>query len=156
MADFTPGHISVVNYEEVSGKVDSLFSDVSLEFVIDGGGSAITTGVKGYLVVPFHGTVSHVTVLADQVGSIVIDIWRIAMNQINSDFPPTDANSITNGNEPTIDNDYHFVVGSTGWADGNKMNKYDIVAFNVDSCDTITRVTIEISIARSTTPTRED
>lgn len=156
MAGFVPGHITVNNYTTLESKVDSLFADSSLEFVIDGGGAEITTGVKGYLMMPYNGRVSHVALLADQVGDIKIDIWRIGIEQINIGFPPTDADSITNGKEPEISGDDHWRIGSTGWGQGNYMNVYDILAINVDSCTTIQRVTLVISIAKSVGATRTD
>jgi len=46
-------------------------------FIIDGGASAITTGEKGHLEIPFACTIQQVTMLADQSGSIVVDIWKL-------------------------------------------------------------------------------
>ena len=44
-------------------------------FVIDGGGSAITTGQKGFFLVP-AGLILEVRLLADATGSIVVDLWK--------------------------------------------------------------------------------
>jgi len=52
----------------------------SITFIIDGGGSAITTGIKGALEIPFACTINRVTLLADQVTLIscqIIDRVRI-------------------------------------------------------------------------------
>lgn len=133
-----------------------LLEDASLEFVIDGGGSAIATGEKGFLMLPCHGRVTHYTMLGDQEGSIKVDIWRCPFSLITTLFPPTDDESITNDNEPEISAGLYTAKSSTGWGSGNLMNKYDILAFNVDSCTDITRVTIEISIRKYTTPQRQD
>lgn len=156
MAGFVAGHITVNNYTTLEQEVQSLLDDSSLEFVIDGGGAAIETGVKGYIMVPYNGTISHVALLADQSGDIKIDIWRIGIEQINIGFPPTDADSITNGKEPEISGDDHWRIGSTGWGQGNLLNVYDILAINVDSCTDIQRVTLVISIAKSVGATRLD
>ena len=67
-------------------------------FVLDGGGSAITTGIKGDIEVPFACTISQVTLLADQSGSIVIDIWKAAY----ASFPPVVGGTITASALPTI------------------------------------------------------
>ncbi len=58
----------------------------AIEFIIDGGGSAITTGEKGHLRLPFAGTIISVAVMADQSGSIVVDIWKDTIGN----FPPID------------------------------------------------------------------
>ncbi len=114
-----------------------------LAFVIDGGGSAITTGVKGHLRVPFGCTVERVTLAADQAGSIQIDIWKSTY----AGFPPVDAGSITGGHEPSIatDSKYDDAV-LTGWS--KSLNDGEILAFNVDSATTITRVTVNLQVRK--------
>jgi len=157
MADFVPAHISVSNYNTVVNEVDtlldnvdSLMGDVALEFVIDGGGAAITTGEKGHIMLPFNGTTTLIYLLADQVGSIEVDLWR----DYWQNFPPTVDDSITNGHVPAIVNDRIYWYSTGGWGSGREMNKYDVIAFNVNSCDTITRLTIYLMITKSLTPTR--
>ncbi len=70
----------------------------TLTFVIDGGGAAIATGIKGDLEIPFACTINQVTLLADQSGSIVVDIWK----DTYANYPPTGADSITASAKPTI------------------------------------------------------
>jgi len=116
----------------------------SLTFIIDGGGSAITTGEKGHLEIPFACTISRATMMADQAGSIVVDIWK----DTYANFPPTDADSITAAAPPTIaaaqkSQDATLTDWTTAIAAG------DILAFNVDSAATITRVTISLKVEKS-------
>ncbi len=115
----------------------------ALAFIIDGSGEVITTGVKGYLRVPFPCIIDRVTLTADQNGSIQIDIWKSSY----AGFPPTDANSITGGNEPSIaaDSKYDDAV-LTGWS--KSLNDGEILAFNVDSATTITRVTVNLQVRK--------
>ena len=113
-------------------------------FIIDGGGSAITTGQKGHLEIPFACTIQQVTMLADVSGSIVVDIWK----DTYANFPPIDADSITAAAPPTIttaqkSQDSTLTDWTTAIAAG------DILAFNVDSATTITRVTISLKVAKS-------
>lgn len=113
----------------------------TFEFVIDGGGSAITTGVKGYLEVPFDCTISAVTMLADQTGSIVIDVWK----DTYANYPPTDADSITASAVPTISSAVKSQDSTlTGWT--TALTEGDILGFNVDSATTVTRVTISLKV----------
>jgi hypothetical protein len=117
---------------------------VTITFVIDGGGSAITTGQKGHLEIPFACTITRVTLLADQSGSIVIDIWK----DTYANFPPTDADSITASAPPTISSAQKSQDSTlTGWT--TAIAAGDILAFNVDSCSTITRVTISLKVGKS-------
>jgi hypothetical protein len=69
-----------------------------IEFIIDGGGSVITTGVKGDLQIPFNCTITAWTLMADQSGSIVIAIWKDTL----ANYPPTSADSIVASAPPTL------------------------------------------------------
>ena len=118
--------------------------NASLTFIIDGGGSAITTGQKGHLEIPFACTIKQVTMLADASGSIVVDIWK----DTYANFPPTDADSITASAPPTISSAQKSQDATlTGWT--KALSAGDILAFNVDSCATIKRVTISLKVERS-------
>jgi len=118
--------------------------NASLTFIIDGGGSAITTGQKGHLEIPFACTIQQVTMLAAQSGSIVVDIWK----DTYANFPPTNADSITASAPPTISSAQKSQDSTlAGWT--KSISSGDILAFNVDSCATITRVTISLKVERS-------
>lgn len=115
-----------------------------LTFIIDGGGSAITTGQKGHLEIPFACTITRVTMLADQSGSIVVDIWK----DTYANFPPDNGDSITAAAPPTITTAQKSQDATlTGWT--KAITAGDILAFNVDSCTTITRVTISLKVEKS-------
>ncbi len=115
----------------------------TLTFIIDGGGSAITTGQKGHLEIPFACTINQVTLLADTSGSIVIDVWK----DTYANFPPTDADSITASAVPTITTATKSQDATlTGWT--TAVVAGDILAFNVDSCTTITRCTVSLRVLK--------
>jgi len=127
------------------GTVHPLVNKVSaIEFVIDGGGSAISTGIKGDIEIPFACTINRVTLLADQSGSIVVDIWK----DTYANFPPTDADSITASAVPTISAATKSQDTTlTGWT--TSISAGDILRFNVDSATSITRVTLSLKVTRS-------
>lgn len=111
---------------------------------IDGGGSAITTGTKGYVECPFAGTIVQATVLLDQSGSIVIDVWK----DTYANYPPTDADSITASAPPTVSSATKSQDSTlTGWT--TSVAAGDIFGFNVDSITTATRATLILKIERS-------
>lgn len=113
----------------------------SITYVISGLGAVIPTGVHGDLEVPFDCTIQRVTLLADQVGSVAMDIWKDAY----ASFPPTDADSIV-GTTPlaiTASNKYQDVT-LTEWE--TDIAAGETLRFNVDSCDTITRVTVSVVV----------
>lgn len=112
---------------------------VTLTFTIDGGGSAITTGEKGHMEIPFAGTITGWTILGDQTGSIVVDVWK----DTYAAFPPTVADTIAGTEKPTLsaaqkNQDLTLSTWTTAVTAG------DILAFNVDSASTVTRVSISI------------
>jgi len=112
---------------------------VAIEYVIDGGGTALTTGVKGDLVVPFACTISGVTLLADQSGSVVVDIWK----NTYANYPPTVANTITASAIPTISTATKYQDFTlSGWT--KTVNAGDTLRFNVNSDTTITRVNVAL------------
>jgi hypothetical protein len=119
---------------------------VSITYIIDGGGSAISTGLKGFLEIPFACTVTAWTLLADQVGSIVIDIWRDSY----ANFPPTNADAMPGGgNEPTLvgvqNNQSLNLAAWTTVA----ISAGDILAFQVDSAATVTRCTLALRATKT-------
>lgn len=121
------------------------FSPVSveagIEFVIDGGGSAIEAGIAGDLEVPFDCDIEASSLLADQTGSIKVDIWK----DTYANFPPTDADSICGENEPEISAGFKDQDTTlTGWT--KTLTRGEILRFNVDSCTTITRATQSLKV----------
>lgn len=108
---------------------------------IDGGSSVLTTGQKGYKSIPITGTIAKIRLLADQSGSIVIDVWK----DVFANYPPTNADTITAGAEPTLSGaDSVEDTTLTGWT--TTVTAGDVLGFNVDSVTTITRITLEIEI----------
>lgn len=116
----------------------------TLNIVIDGAGATITTGIKLDIVVDFACTINAVTMLADQSGSIVVDIWKDSY----ANFPPTDADSITAGAPPTISSATKSQDSTlTGWT--TSISGGDILRFNVDSATSIQRLTLALKVTRS-------
>lgn len=116
----------------------------TIPFMIEGGGSVITTGVKGYLQVDFACTILQATALADQSGSIVVDIWK----DTYANYPPVDADSITASAPVTLSSAIKSQDGTlTGWT--TSIAAGDILGFNVDSITTCTRVTISLKVRRA-------
>lgn len=116
----------------------------TITFVIDGGDSTIITGVKGFLEIPFACTINAVTLLADQSGSIVVDIWK----DTYANFPPTDADSITAAAVPTITTATKSQDTTlTGWT--TSIAAGDIIGYNVDSVTTLRRVTVALKVTKT-------
>ena len=115
----------------------------SFGITIDGGGSAITTGVKGYVEIPYDGTITGWTILGDVSGSCVIDVWK----DTYANFPPTVADTIAGSEKPTLSSAIkNEDLTLTTWT--TSVTTGDIIGFNVDSASTVTRVTLSIKITK--------
>jgi hypothetical protein len=111
----------------------------AIEFVIDGGGAAITTGKKGDLEVPAAVVIASGRLAADRTGSIKVDIWK----DTYANLPPNNTDSICGGNELQIasgvkDRDVTLAGWTKNFAAG------DWLRYNVDSCTTIQRCTVSL------------
>lgn len=104
---------------------------------IDGGGAEITPGVKNDIVVPFSMNITGWWLVADQVGDIVIDVWKDAYGN----YPPTGADSIAGTEKPTLSgaNKAQDLTLST-WT--TAVFAGDVLRFNVESVSGIQRVTL--------------
>lgn len=113
--------------------------------IIDGGGSTITTGVKFDLEVPYNAIITAWDIFGDATGSIVVDIWQ----DTYANFPPTNADSITTSEEPTltsaVKNQDTSLNSGNGWA----VTQGRVLRFNVDSATTVVRVTICLKVTRT-------
>lgn len=110
----------------------------------DGGGAAITAGSKVYVSVPFDCTLVEATALADVSGSAVVDVWK----DTYANYPPTDADSITASAPVTISSATKSTDATlTGWT--TTVTAGDVVAFNVDSCSTITKLNVQLVVERT-------
>ena len=111
----------------------------TLNFVIDGGGSAITTGVKGHIVLDGDYTVTGWTVIADQSGSIVVDVNRATY----TNFPTTA--SIAGTELPTLSAAQKAEdLTLSSWT--TTLSARDVLEFEVDSATTVTRVTVALRL----------
>jgi len=130
-------------FADVKTRLDAN-AETAIAFIIDGGGSAITTGQKGHLEIPFKCEIERATLLADQNGTIVIDIWKNSY----ANFPPTVENTICAAAKPTLVAAQKYQDATlTDWT--KTINAGDILAFNVDDSATITRLTIALKIKKT-------
>jgi hypothetical protein len=139
VADFTAAGRALVDDADAAAQRATLGVVQTVGIAIDGGGSAITTGVKGYVTVPFSGTITAAYLDADQSGSIVIDVWKAA------NAKPTVANTITASAKPTLSSAQRSVDSTlTGWT--TTVTAGDVFGFNVDSITTCTRATLVLKV----------
>lgn len=106
--------------------------------IIGTGAAEIADGVAGDIEAPYNCKITSVRLLADQSGSIVIDVWKGTFANL-----PTDANSITSATPPTITTATKSEDTTlSSWT--VDITAGDVLRFNVDSCTTIEQVTVSI------------
>ena len=116
---------------------------LGLELVIDGGGLAITTGIKGYLEVPFACTVNTWTLLADQSGSITVDVYSDTYANYG-----TNTSMVGAGTKPAIASATKAQSAPSSWTT-TSIAAGNIIGFNVTAATTVTRVTISLKVTRT-------
>jgi hypothetical protein len=114
-----------------------------LDFIIDGGGSAITTGVKGTIgPLPWGATIQSWTLDADQNGSITIDIFRA------NNAHPTVSIVGGGGTKPTLSSaQFNGLQAPSGWT-STVLVPNDLLAFSVSTVATVTRVTLGLILVK--------
>ena len=107
--------------------------------MIDGDGAAITTGIKGHVVIDADYTVTGWTVITDQTGSITVDVNRATF----TDFPTT--SSIAGTELPTVTSGRKAEdLSLSTWT--TTLNARDILEFEVDSASTVELVTVALRL----------
>jgi hypothetical protein len=112
----------------------------AITFVIDGGGSAITTGpLNIFPTVAFTCTINRVDVSADRTGDIEVDIWKAA------GAIPTGVNRISGMNPAKLVNQQlnQNGVNLMGWSTV-VVNSGDVFGGEVVSAVSVERVMVQI------------
>lgn len=117
------------------------FQDIALTFVIDGGGAAITTGVKGDLEIPFACTIVGWTLLADQTGSAVVEVSKSTY----ANWPTVSV--ITTSAKPTLSSARKNTFSTlTGWT--TAIAAGDVLQIGVNSAATVQRVVLTLKVRK--------
>jgi hypothetical protein len=116
--------------------------------IIDGEGQVITTGVKGWVTVPFSCTLTENDLLADQSGSIVVNVWKCTYAQFDAGAThPVAADKITSSTPPTITSATKSTDSTlASWT--TAITAGDILAFNVDSVTSVQRASLTLRYTR--------
>lgn len=117
------------------------YADMAFEIVLENGGSVLATGVYADIECPFDGTITSYTLLADQTGSLVVDLWK----NTYANFPPTVADTITASAKPTLSSAVKATNSTlTGWT--KTFTAGDVIRINIDSASTIIRATLSLRV----------
>ena len=115
----------------------------AISATFDGAGAALVVGSKVRIRVPYTCTIKSVSMGADVSGSAVVDIWK----DTHANYPPTVADTLIGGGgtKPTIGaTDHSEDTTLTAWT--TAITAGDWLVFNVDSCTTITWLTVILKV----------
>lgn len=125
-------HDALTNYVAAEHNTEE-----AIEIIIDGGGAVITTGIVGDIVAKTDMTITGWTLLADQSGSVAVDVWK----DTYANYPPLVGDSIVTPSITTAVKNQTTGLSLT-------VTKGDIIRFNVNSATSVERVTLALTGVR--------
>lgn len=121
-----------------------------LGITIDGGGSTPSTGLKGFVQIPFACTITGWSLIADQSGSASIDVWFLAGSAPPSaPSIPTSASKISASAPAALASTQAASGGSSAvstWS--TTLSQWGTLAFNLTAASTVNRITLELQITK--------
>lgn len=118
--------------------------NIAISFLIDGGGSVPSTGVKGGIQIPFACTIDQAEIAADASGDAVVDIWK----DTYANYPPVVGDSIVASAKPTLSSAIKNTDSTlTGWT--TTIAAGDYLLFNLDSVATCKWILVTLRVKRT-------
>lgn len=87
----------------------------SMSFLLYAGGGTLQAGIQGDLEIPMSGTIQRITVLPDQTGTLLLDLYKAAY----SSYPPS--SSICGYNQPGVFGTGLVLTGQVSKTAGNTV-----------------------------------
>ena len=113
-----------------------------IAFIVDGGGSDITVGIKGDIEVPFNCKINKSTMLANATGMAQVDIWK----DTYTNYPPTVANTISSPKLIFTDQMKYQDSSLASWT--TDLTAGDILRYNIESLASINRLGIYLEVLK--------
>jgi len=116
------------------------------EFTFQNGGAVLNTGsaISGGAYVPYACEIEEAILLADQSGSVVVDLWVDSYGN----YPPTVADTITALAKPTLSSAIKSKDTTlTGWTKALVAGSF--ILPNIDSVSTITQLKLILVVKRT-------
>ena len=131
--------------------INPVSTATAIEFILSSNpGYTLKPGLAGYLVAPYGGILTGVTLLANVTGSIVVNIWKCTAGQFDAGVThPVPADTICGTFPPTITSGVKYNDTTlSGWT--TTFIGGDVLALNVDSTSgSISQVTLSLSVLKT-------
>lgn len=100
-----------------------------------------TSGQTFFVYIPYSGTITAATILADQSGSAVVDVWKVALTSI----PANSSNSIAASDLPTLSSAIqNRDTTLTGWT--TSISAGDVIYFHLNSASTVVTINVVLTV----------
>jgi flagellar basal body rod protein FlgC len=138
---------AVINLASTFSGTSFIGDTAMLNFVIDGGGATIVTGIAGWVEVPYTASALSWDLVGNTSGTLSVDVFKTTYaNWVGTTGMTAANNSIVQASKPTITSAYKGQNTSVTWSG---INAGDIVAFNVDGTPaSISRATLSIKLRK--------
>lgn len=138
-----------VTTDQIADYTRSATFPASMQVLFDYGARVVESGVQGYMRVPFNCTLDNAIVLADQSGTVSVDIWKCTYAQFDAGSThPVIGDSITGGNPIALSAATKASSNLSGWT--TALTEGDVLAFYVPvTATSITQITVALGLLRS-------
>lgn len=131
------GDVTATGAGSVTATLKANLKSGSFGITVDGNGSTITTGEKGYLAMPCDGNIIGYVVAVDQVGSCAIEIYKSTGTQFSA------------GTSSSIGTATLTSARISSGSLSNTFNQGNIITFGVTSATTVQRATVTLTYTKS-------
>lgn len=138
-------HVTTINPGVVTpAKMNAAANTYTAGITVDGGGSVITTGSKGFAQINYNCTIAAWTLIADVSGTASFDIKRSTF----ANFPTTTSIIGASGNPPILSGDRKQTAQPSSWTSTSIVSG-DVVEFVVSSIATCTRLNLTLQLTKT-------
>lgn len=131
------GDVTAAGAGSVTATLKANLKSGSFGITVDGNGSTITTGEKGYLAMPCDGNIIGYVVAVDQVGSCDIEVYKSTGTQFSA------------GTSSSIGTATLTSARISSGSLSSNFNQGNIITFRVTSATTVQRATATLTYTKS-------
>jgi hypothetical protein len=129
----------VIEYKNEDGNWMPFGGDVALTdtfgITVDGAGTVLTTGSKGFRYIEQDCTITGWNVIADQTGSVIFDVKRAGVSIVGTEKPNL------------YSQQYNSDTSLSTWT--TSLSAGDIIEFVIDSASIVTRATLTVLVTKN-------
>ena len=137
--NMTSSYALTASYALNAGAGGATTATASFGITLDGQGGTISTGTKGYVSIPWSGSIKSWVVMAN-TGS--------AGSGVQVDLRRNTTSLVGTGNSASLASQQFASASVSGWTSTN-INANDILEFYVNSATTLSRVTVQFTAIRT-------